>query len=39
MKMTDKKRVGRRLYKRFDMARTPCQRVLDMPEATVDSKA
>ena len=39
MKMTAKKRVGSRLHKHYDMARTPCQRVLDVPEATVDSKA
>jgi hypothetical protein len=39
MKMTAKKRVGSRLHKHYDIARTPCQRVLDVPEATVDSKA
>jgi len=39
MKMTTKKRIGSRLYKQYDMARTPYQRVLDVPEASADSKA
>ena len=39
MKMTAKKRIGSRLYKQYDTARTPYQRVLDVPEASADSKA
>lgn len=39
MKMTTKKRIGSRLYKRYDTARTPYQRVLDVPEASAESKA
>jgi len=39
MKMTTKKRIGSHLYKRYDTARTPYQRVLDVPEASAESKA
>jgi hypothetical protein len=39
MKMTTKKRIGSRVYKQYDTARTPYQRVLDVPEASADSKA
>lgn len=39
MKMTTKKRIGSRLYKQYDTARTPYQRVLDVPEASAESKA
>lgn len=39
MKMTNKKRIGSRLYKQYDTARTPYQRVLDVPEASAESKA
>jgi len=39
MKMTAKKRVGSRLRKWYDNARTPYQRVLAVCEASADSKA
>jgi hypothetical protein len=39
MKMTSKKRVGSRLRKWYDSARTPYQRVLEAGEANTDSKA
>jgi hypothetical protein len=39
MKITAKKRIGSHLYKQYDTARTPYQRVLDVPEASVESKA
>jgi hypothetical protein len=39
MKMIAKNRIGSRLYKQYDTARTPFQRVLDVPEASADSKA
>lgn len=39
MKMTAKKRVGSRVHKQYDMSRTPYLRVLDISEASMDSKA
>jgi Integrase core domain len=39
MKMTTKRRIGSRLYKQYDTARTPYHRVLDVPEASANSKA
>ena len=38
MKLTEKTRIGNKVIKRYDKAKTPYQRVLDSPYAAVKAK-